>query len=440
MVQPACANYRQILAGRRAGYHFAALVILQACFVAWGGPALAQTFNEVTTNLLEAVPVSATNAVFCGNLVGTGTDRNSNLNQLGPQLESICRGGTTIPGGGGGSLPGTSASGSGASTINAARQLVQKRLDVAREAEGEQPTPGGGASSDFEAEILPGVGVFISTGFEYLSKSNNRYEDGYKSNNVNVTLGADYRVTDWLTTGVAFNYIYTDAEFDDGGGVDTNTYGGLLFGTVNPVDNAFIDVVLGYARNNFDQKRQARYTNELGTTFEGPVRADYDGNEYSAGAHTGYDFVVDNITFGPRAGVDFIRFDSDNYKEKGDTGLELRVSDNDQTSLQSRFGAFASIALSTSFGVIVPQLNAAWVHEYLNDSRNINARFAQDNRANPTEFKYKRESPERNWGEIGVGVSAVLANNWQPFTNFSTFVGNARFNSYAGTLGVRKDF
>lgn len=333
----------------------------------------------------------------------------------------------------------SSSSGSGASATSAARQVVQKRIQVAREAEDAVTA---GASSETVTDVFSaqGLSVFVSTGYEYLSKDETRFEDGYDSDNIDFTLGADYRVTDWLIAGLAFNYTYTAGDFDGGGDFETNRFGGLLYGTVAPIDNAFVDLVLGYAYNDLESKRQALFVDELGNRFGGAVRADYGGDEYSASAFSGYDFAVDNITFGPRAGLGLIHFDNENYTEDGDTGLELKVGGNNRTSLKSRLGVFASIAFSTDIGVIVPQFSGFWVHEYLDDQRNIDARFAQDNRPNPAEFKFKRENPERDWGELSVGVATLLPNGWQPFANVSAYVGNDRYDSYAGTLGLRADF
>jgi len=147
-----------------------------------------------------------------------------------------------------------------------------------------------------------------------------------------------------------------------------------------------------------------------------------------------------NFTIGPRLGLDLIHTDNENYREKGDTGLELHIDGYSKTSLQSSLGMQAPAAFSTQFGVLIPQLSAAWIHEFEDDQRNINARFVQDLRPNPTEFKFKRENPDRNYVDVGIGISAVLANGLQPFVNFATLIGNDRYDSYAVAIGLRADW
>jgi outer membrane autotransporter protein len=86
----------------------------------------------------------------------------------------------------------------------------------------------------------------------------------------------------------------------------------------------------------------------------------------------------------------------------------------------------------------VPQAAVAWVHEYANNDRNIEARLVEAP-ASPS-FTFQREPPARDWANIGIAVSAVLANGLQPFIQFTTMQGNENFVSYGGTVGVRLDW
>jgi outer membrane autotransporter protein len=327
--------------------------------------------------------------------------------------------------------------------VQFAALIVQERLRTAREAEGEQGDTGGGASSDTVIDLGGGLGVFFSGGYESLNKNNNRYEDGYDSDIASTTAGIDYKISDWLVAGVAFNYSNFDGSYDDGGGFDDDSYGGLLYASLFPMERTFIDVTLGYARQDYDRKRNAFFDPDdalPGDEVSGRIKGDYNGDEFNAGFLSGYDLPIDNFTIGPRLGLSWIRVDQDSYKETGNTGLELRIDSDTRTSVQSSLGFQATAAFSTGFGVLVPQFAAAWVHEYAGGARNVNASFVDDARPDPTTFKFKREKPIRDWGDLSLGVSAVLPNGLQPFANFGTMVGNGRFTSYAGTLGMRADW
>ncbi len=106
--------------------------------------------------------------------------------------------------------------------------------------------------------------------------------------------------------------------------------------------------------------------------------------------------------------------------------------------MQSSLGVAATVAIAIPNGVLLPQASVAWVHEYANDARNIDARFVE---ASPSpEFTFQRERPARDWANIAVGASASFVNGMQPFVQFVTVQGNDNYVSYGGTAGLRFSF
>jgi outer membrane lipase/esterase len=101
-------------------------------------------------------------------------------------------------------------------------------------------------------------------------------------------------------------------------------------------------------------------------------------------------------------------------------------------------GVAATVAIRISNGVLLPQALIAWVHEYANDERDVQARFVHAS-PSPT-FTFKRERPARDWASIALGISASFVNGWQPFVQFVTVQGNKNFVSYGGTAGLRFSF
>ena len=62
-------------------------------------------------------------------------------------------------------------------------------------------------------------------------------------------------------------------------------------------------------------------------------------------------------------------------------------------------GAQMSYALSYRWGVLVPQLNASWEHEFKGDAVLIKGRFVTDQ--TQTTFAFKGDSPDRNFVLVG---------------------------------------
>jgi outer membrane autotransporter protein len=106
--------------------------------------------------------------------------------------------------------------------------------------------------------------------------------------------------------------------------------------------------------------------------------------------------------------------------------------------VQSSLGAAATVTIAIPNGVLLPQANVAWVHEYANNARNVDARFV-DASPSPT-FTFQRERPARDWANIALGVSASFTNGLQPFVQFATVQGNDNYVSYGGTAGLRYSF
>ena len=300
-----------------------------------------------------------------------------------------------------------------------------------------QLPPTGGGSPDIVVSPAQGLSLFVSAGAFALNHHNNRFEDGYEAQLPTVTVGADYWINPRLLAGVAFNYTNFDGTYDDGGGFDKDIFAPALYATFLPFEGAFINGVLGYARSEDSNDRKV-----VVPTADDPIightSADYSENLYSAALQAGYDQPIGNFTVGPRLGFAFNHSEVDSFEEDGDTGLELRYSGLNQTSVQSSLGVAATVAIAIPNGVLLPQAGVAWVHEYANDARNIDARFVE---ASPSpSFTFQRERPARDWANIALGASAAFANGMQPFVQFVTVQGNDNYVSYGGTAGLRYSF
>ena len=369
----------------------------------------AQTFNAAASNRLQGI---------CGEDIAVGS-----LADLCGTAEAIGTISTIGPG-----------------TISAptAAAFIEERRRASSD-----NTPKAGASSDVAKYNLGGgVNAFASAGDETLSHRNNKFENGYSSRVPRVTVGADYRITDWMIAGLGMNYTYQDGTSDDIGHFHTQSYGPLLFASFVPLPGTFTDIALGYNHQDYFRNRPAVATatnaaGETATLTNGHASGNFNGDQYSAGFLAGYDHPLQGFTIGPRAGFNYVYYDREDHSETSSSGLALRYSGLNQSSLQSTLGAVATMPLSTGFGVVQPQIGVSWVHEFLNDARNIQAEYLSVNDPSATQFTFKREQPARDWEVIDLAVSMVLPNQLQPFVSFTTIQGNENFVSYGGVLGVR---
>lgn len=314
-------------------------------------------------------------------------------------------------------------------------QIIEERTrekELLEEAEGGR----GGSGDMWAADLGHGFGAFVSAGAFTLRHDENAFEEGYDSTVPTVTVGTDYRVTNWLLVGLAFNYHHWDGNFDSAGGFKADAYGPLVYVHVRPFEGVFADASLGYTRQNNSRSRRAvaRGGEQRIEVANGSAPGDADSNQFWVNILAGYDYPVQNFKIGPRVGLSVLSWQVNGYAEGGTSGLQLRYDDYDATSVQTSLGAAAEYPISTSFGVVIPQLTAAWVHEFGNDQQTITARFMEAPGSPP--FTFQTQEPARDWAVISLGASLAMANGLQPYVKFTTIQGNENYESYGGTVGL----
>jgi outer membrane autotransporter protein len=208
------------------------------------------------------------------------------------------------------------------------------------------------------------------------------------------------------------------------------------------VPNLFVDAFAGYTRRDYtiDRRYSFALDNVVAVIPAAVAHGETHGNEFRVGANAGYDFTIGPVTAGPRLGFNFRENHIDDYTEAGRprTGLELVYDDQYQTSLTSRLGAFASMAISTGIGVLAPQATFEWVHEFLDDQRAIYFHFAED--FGKRRFRFQNDRPDRDYFNAGVGLVLVLPNGLSPFVNVRQFFGYENQSSTTVTAGLRFSF
>lgn len=307
------------------------------------------------------------------------------------------------------------------------------------------------------------LGLFVNGNFSLGDKDATSNEAGFDFTALGVTAGADYRFTNHFVLGLAFDYAATNADIDNtdfrggraGGKADTDSYTVSAYGTYY-VSDFYVDGIVSYGWNNYDIDRNIIY-NILGlnsaqngitsnpdnrTGVNQTAHGDTDGTQFSFSFGAGYDFSAGGFTFGPLARMNYIKIDIDAYREEinnSDAGFGLNLAFDSQNivSLTSVLGGQASYALSTGVGVFLPHMRVAWEHEFEDDSRTITARFIADPANTPVLIP--TDSPDRDFVNLGVGLSAVFAGGFSAFVDYQTALALDNVTQHSVTLGVRKE-
>jgi outer membrane lipase/esterase len=300
------------------------------------------------------------------------------------------------------------------------------------------------------------LGLFANGLFSVGDTDPTSNEEGFDFHTYGVIAGVDYRFTTKLVLGGTFNYQSVSNDLDNtstivrniptsvsGGSADAQSFGFSLYGTYYILEQFYVDGILGFGWNNYSLDRVISY--DLGTTL--PVNqiahAEPDGHQFSFSVGAGYDFRQGAWTFGPLARLQYLKLDIDGYQEKINNtspgfGWALALDSQDVESFTTVLGGRASYAISTGLGVLLPQVRIEWEHEFKNDSRILTAQFVNDPQRQP--IRFTTDSPDRDYANIGVALSATFRGGITAFIDYETVLALADVSRHDITLGIRGEF
>ncbi|MGQ0794296.1 MAG: autotransporter outer membrane beta-barrel domain-containing protein [Deltaproteobacteria bacterium] len=310
-----------------------------------------------------------------------------------------------------------------------------------------------------EVSDLGRLGVFLNGEFNFGDKDATSRESGFDFNNYAATAGLDYRFSDNFFLGAALRFARTDIDNDDtatisggntvladGGGLDINSYSVSIYGSYY-LSNFYVDGIATVGLLDYDIERNISYN--VGTPVAVTPESDTDGTQLSFSLGGGYDFSVGALTAGPLVQANYTRLDIDGYGEDDLTcqtndaggvinpgcGWALRFESQDVDSLTLVSGGQASYSLSTPLGVFLPQARFEWVHEFLDDARDITASFVND--PNGQDITIRTDNPDRDYFNLGGGISATLPYGISSFIYYETVLGLENITAHSIVGGIR---
>lgn len=295
---------------------------------------------------------------------------------------------------------------------------------------------GGGASADGVSLLDQRLNVFVIGTGNIGDQQVTQRTNGFDFDTAGVTLGSDFRFSEQLIMGAAFGYIGSHTNMNkEIGNLDADNYNLSLFGSYSLPSNFYIDALARVGWSKYDSRRNF-------STLENPdvienVAAKYNGNDYSFSLSVGYSYNINALNLRPFLRYDYIHVAIDGYQEAGNASNLSTVESQHINSMRSALGAELSYAISTPYAVLIPLLRAEWQHEFMNDSRLLTA--YQSNSPNIITQLYT-DSPDRDFVNLGVGVSAVFAHGISGFFYYEAMLANRFINAHAFNGGIRMEF
>jgi outer membrane lipase/esterase len=227
---------------------------------------------------------------------------------------------------------------------------------------------------------------------------------------------------------LAGSYLRTNLDLDaSAGDTRANGYSLLAYTNYYILEKLYVDAIATFGWNFYDTERN-------NTDGNGTAKANTDGPQVSVSVGSGYDFNVRALTFTPTVRANYIYVHIDGYHETGAGPSNARIGSQTIESFTTNVGGQAMYALSLSWGVLSPLVRAEWVHEFMGDSRTVTATVGS------AVVPVQTGTPDRDYLNLGAGVSATLKHGVAAFIDYNAVAGLANFVSHSFTGGIRIEF
>ena len=269
-------------------------------------------------------------------------------------------------------------------------------------------------------------GVFVTGLGEFTTVDSTPNANGYDVNTGGITLGVDYRLTPYFAVGVLGGYAHTNVNLVGGGNIDVN--GGTFGAYATVFGNGFyLDTAVTGGPSGYDTHRSA---------LQGSANGSTEGADVNVVVAAGYDWKRGDFSIGPTASFQFNYVGLDGFTETGSLA-PLRFPDQNTESERTAFGAKASYQWKMGNVTLIPQVSAAWQHEFGSVAYQVVANFAS---GAGTSFSVNGPEIGRDSLLIGAGVSMIWSDRISTYVFYDGDVARTNYDSHTVTGGFRITF
>ncbi|HBO6301742.1 autotransporter domain-containing protein (plasmid) [Pseudomonas nitroreducens] len=282
----------------------------------------------------------------------------------------------------------------------------------------------GSSSGLSSGDVLQETGVWVKALHSDADQSRRNSIEGFDASTNGIIVGADGKLNEQTTLGIAYSYASTDVDSDDNNSTDVKSQALTAYGSweQGPI---FVDASLTYGKSDNESKRHI-----AGTT----AKADYDSDLFGINVLGGYGFNVgDGYIVEPRAALRYSNLKIDGYTEHGSSAA---LSVDGQRIEVGELGAGVRFTkdFAVGTGTLKPELTLMAYHDLIADQADTTSAFVLGGNA----FVSNAAEPTRDSYEASLGteysVGAVT------FGASYNYLRKADFNADTFALKARYDF
>jgi autotransporter-associated beta strand protein len=269
-------------------------------------------------------------------------------------------------------------------------------------------------------------GVFVTGLGEFTNVDSTQNAPGYDVNTGGFTLGIDYRVCPNFAIGLTAGYAHTSVGLDGGGNIDVN--GGKIGAYATLFGNGFyLDTAVSGGPSGYNTHR---------TALQGTASGSTHGGDFDFVVATGYDWKSGNLTIGPNASFQYSYVGLNAFTETGSLA-PMRFPDQNTESERTALGAQASYDWKIGHITVIPQVSAAWQHEFGDTAYSIVA-----NLASGAGNSFTVSGPEigRDSLLVGAGATVILSERVSTYLYYDGEFARTNYLSNNVSAGVRISF
>jgi outer membrane autotransporter protein len=169
-------------------------------------------------------------------------------------------------------------------------------------------------------------------------------------------VGADYRWSRSLKTGLFAGYQAVDARYSGSGHLRVNgaAFGG--YATFDPGNGFYANLIARGAVDGYTAKRPIQFG-----SIDRVAHSDFDSGDGGVFLEGGYDFKLKDWTIGPVANAQFTYFKVASFTEDNAQSLDLRVGGQEVNSFQTNLGGRVAYTWGSPGRLqIIPECRIFW--------------------------------------------------------------------------------
>ncbi len=277
-------------------------------------------------------------------------------------------------------------------------------------------------------------GAWITPFYGQSIQKDRKLNDGYKTRNYGVTLGADTKLSEESTVGIGVSHIRSVLEntrnyVDDKGKV--NTYILSTYGQYNLPKNYFIQGIISYGQSYISNNETRKITPEIKELAQVKYKTRNYGIQFLLGNE--YSFLKSYI-FKPMVGLRYNGFSNVRYKETGTSNENLSVYKKAVNRVEGVIGGKVSALLSNKKLTIKPMIQG-FINNNLTNKKPVTI-TTLDGLSSP--LPSRAEKPERLSYDIGAGINIDHKN--MEFSVIHEIELERRFIAHQTMLGFKFHF